>query len=682
MAWANRFRRHCNDEQLVAFMDGELSRREAQSVQDHTTACYQCRARLKGLEEQALNVAQLLEKDAFPRGDNVSKAIDSFWQEQAQIQVEAQPIPVSRWSFSLGVRHAALATVALMLLIGASSYFVWNTDNRLDPEVILAKAESAEIPFGETGSHQVLRVVVNGGGKAEVRSTRRLEVWKDPATHRLSVELSDGEGRLERAIWRPDQEHEFRFDRESKLVSQARKPGDDASSVTVLDALMAESSDQNSFEDGIMRWITSRSRYPIMVARDFAAFARQKGVALTAVNVGGEKRIALLTAERRLSERVVRMTLEVDLETYWAGQGTIEFIGPGGPTVIQLLVERHDLVSPVEFVPAVFEPNPSLLRSQSASRRAHVGSESPRPAPVVPAVVGVADPLTVEMQVRLALHRVGACRGEPIEISRDEGGVVRIRGVAVIAEQLERWQMALAGLEMPESWIVDLQVLEMGTTVKQMPEVRASTVRAVRPPVEEHLLLHFQEREGLDPASAGRRATELTNRVLSVSQAALVEAWALRKLADRYSSSQELSEEERNLLNRMLRDHLETLGERSAQLLRWLGPVWPLDAEVASRTLSSDPWEEQALRLFGAVEDVHSGVLSIFTATELPAEGSGASSAELSAHLGPDLVRTLAALNRRTQLLGTDVENKLWADRQLQDVTNLESGVTDGRKPN
>jgi len=59
-----------------------------------------------------------------------------------------------------------------------------------------------------------------------------------------------------------------------------------------------------------------------------------------------------------------------------------------------------------------------------------------------PAVV---DPILTEIEVYYALHRIGACLGEAIEVVRQPGGELDVRGVVVDANRKEQIRAALAG---------------------------------------------------------------------------------------------------------------------------------------------------------------------------------------------------------------------------------------------
>jgi anti-sigma factor RsiW len=51
---------HFNDEALLAFLDGELSRARTYSIRNHLKCCWKCRCVLADLESQAQMISSLL----------------------------------------------------------------------------------------------------------------------------------------------------------------------------------------------------------------------------------------------------------------------------------------------------------------------------------------------------------------------------------------------------------------------------------------------------------------------------------------------------------------------------------------------------------------------------------------------------------------------------------------------
>ena len=57
---ASLFSEHPNDEALLAYLDGELSRARTRSIRNHLKSCWKCRFVLADLESQAQTISRLL----------------------------------------------------------------------------------------------------------------------------------------------------------------------------------------------------------------------------------------------------------------------------------------------------------------------------------------------------------------------------------------------------------------------------------------------------------------------------------------------------------------------------------------------------------------------------------------------------------------------------------------------
>jgi len=99
---------HVGDK-LQAFLDGELSSSESDSVRAHCAVCSECARSLADLE--AVRVAL--------EGDDVPSPLRSMWPAVRE-ELERRSSPGFDLSFGLAASAAAVAGVALGLLLGAS----------------------------------------------------------------------------------------------------------------------------------------------------------------------------------------------------------------------------------------------------------------------------------------------------------------------------------------------------------------------------------------------------------------------------------------------------------------------------------------------------------------------------------------------------------------------------------
>jgi hypothetical protein len=126
----------------------------------------------------------------------------------------------------------------------------------------------------------------------------------------------------------------------------------------------------------------------------------------------------------------------------------------------------------------------------------------------------------------------------------------------------------------------------------------------------------------------------------------LSQAWALRRLAERFSTERELTPAARQRIEEMLSHHLTGLKERLHVLRGRLEPVLTSVADgsaTPSIPASELDWQSQALTVFRSVERVHQ------LASRLFATGDGASAAPAQA--ARQILDGVAQLDGALQLL-------------------------------
>jgi anti-sigma factor RsiW len=74
----SRLREHLSDENLLAYLDGELSNGQMRTIRSHLLICWQCRSVLSELESQAEAVSQLLSAHSKYDMDRSVRAKEKF----------------------------------------------------------------------------------------------------------------------------------------------------------------------------------------------------------------------------------------------------------------------------------------------------------------------------------------------------------------------------------------------------------------------------------------------------------------------------------------------------------------------------------------------------------------------------------------------------------------------------
>jgi anti-sigma factor RsiW len=204
------------------------------------------------------------------------------------------------------------------------------------------------------------------------------------------------------------------------------------------------------------------------------------------------------------------------------------------------------------------------------------------PVSKVPALPSLPTPVqlwSIELRVRYALHRLGACIGEPITVTQTSDRV-QVRGLVETEERKQQLLQQLATID--GRWLK--------TDIKTVQEVSESERSRNGPLPETYTVVATPDSStssGTLPiesllANAGVKydtaeVTRLSNDAVSSARGLLMEAWALKHLAQRYGTAapEDVDANERPLLDAMFRDHTHALEERSSILLLVLRKFLP-----------------------------------------------------------------------------------------------------------
>ena len=336
--------------------------------------------------------------------------------------------------------------------------------------------------------------------------------------------------------------------------------------------------------------------------------------------------------------------LEVDAKTFHPLLQNVRFQGAGRTVELSLAVERAEAVPPQQLLATVFLPDAEALPAPPAFR-ARAASLVALPIAIkTPAVEDVrpdAEPSDgAGIEAEYALHRVGACLGEAIEVLRDPSGRIQIHGLAETAKRKAELLDALAQLGSASWMSIDIQTLEEASaqwTPRAAATSRATQTSAARLPVQDQLDEFFAERGTPKDSGRQRRIAEFTTEAISASDLALAHGWALRRLAQRYGAGV-ASPQSRRLLEEMLRDHLGALRAKSGRMRQMLDPVLVLAAGgsgVRFETGNSlyPTWGTGVLEVFDATKRMDGLAQVLFAGAGLNGEPIDAAAGELRALL-------------------------------------------------
>lgn len=309
-----------------------------------------------------------------------------------------------------------------------------------------------------------------------------------------------------------------------------------------------------------------------------------------------------------------------------------------------------------------------------------------------------AELISKEIETHYVLHRLKICLGEPVEVTSNPREGVTVRGLVPDANRKEN---VLRALQLLPHVTVHIQTVDEAVSSQQstpenptaqgeLPTSSPAQARSGQSRIQSQLERYFAkdapasppESAQRPPTSLRERITEFSNRTASLTQSALAEAWALRRLAEWYHAERinrpPLSA--RLLLEDMVQDHEAALKEELAHWEVLLSPVLltiaarpepPASGETVLQDTgeqSDANWASESLRLFQLVQQMERLTLGLLGVEAQPESVEGAAQ-ELLGAFGQVDVRLQA------------VARMLGKDRQEDPASPLANEASGERRP-
>jgi hypothetical protein len=222
-----------------------------------------------------------------------------------------------------------------------------------------------------------------------------------------------------------------------------------------------------------------------------------------------------------------------------------------------------------------------------------------------------------ELELRYAMFANKWDLGEDLRIARTPNGVA-LSGIASSGDLAASMQSILSGLP-------NVQISITAPTAFDRPAASNRPLPGKSAPASSTPLL----KGALDRAfTSPEQRRDFVDRCLAASDTELSHAWALKKLVDRYSESDErlLKTESQDKLREMLRTHLQELADANAGL----NPLIELlPASPAQKPAVSGDWRTNILALFAQVQQQDSLVASLVAGTQANGQDAAAASGSL-----------------------------------------------------
>ncbi len=597
--WPSRKRlrsKHLSEGDLIAYLDGESTAPD--EMRRHLEGCWECRVRCEqtgeAIREFMIHRAQKL---------------DQNWQPADRWHILAARLTGIENDCTPGATRSGVRPTQenagdrlRQRVPGPPASAGWRWSRILAPQPLACAAGLAIAVMwllvrqpATVSAAEVLR-------RSESIEAASLRATKDPVVHRTLTATSEpGSRKATWELWRAANAAQYR-----ERISGS------AETISEIKTLFQK----NQLDPQL----------PLSVAayRSWERRANAAGPALSVIRASNGERVYLIAARssRAAGEDEIAETRLAIRERDWhpiAYRFTAQV--KHQKREYSLVEASHELV-PFEQVASVFFPPAG--RDVAPTLRLEP-SNKPAPALPQPALLSNAEVWTLEFEVNEALHRLSACSEEAPQVtSRPEG--VTVKGLTDTEGRKQDLLRALAPISARGFLDVDIKTVE-----EAVEEATRTGGRAVTEPLssnpfgtragpagEKKLPAEaWLEKAGLDQKSI----LDLSDRALSESRTLLQEAWALRRLADRYGERQPpsgVSQVYAARLNSMMRDHLNAIGSKGEalrQILQQAGAAGTQGtaAEPPALRANSESWATASATLLAAARSLDALVVASFS---------------------------------------------------------------------
>ena len=691
------FRSHCSDEVLVGYIDGEYSPRAARKIREHLARCWSCRARMEELDQQARRVATAIDRQRFPGPGRNARALESFLTWKRGWERQQRNAASSR----LPLRRSIPAVVALAASLLA---LVWiqpvprSLSGDLPAEVLTAMRDSeTAVEAGGAPVAQAFQTEIRQVDPPGEALRGRLQLYADRERDRFAWRWEDNTGVLRHAAWKPNAVSGL-IVHQAPLAGGAAGPGREWKA-TSLAALARHGYEPLQLEEAFLRWLALRDWRPVAFAGHFREFTSADGavVRVSRAQAEGGEPYFRLVGGRHVDDVWMELELNVDAGSYQTKLAIVRIKSQDKTLELRLRVWRNQTIPREYLTPAVFEPDVLASRMAAAPPVSRWPVPAPQedasrsPAPLVrsplPSALDGMSEDDLDVHVRYALHRAGACLGEPVAVQRDAAGL-SVEGVVASAERKQELLAALAELGEGARLRVNIlteeeavahtrrggRILDLSALVPGQQNHEKSVRFSAGEALFEDTVRRYPRRNpGIVPGEdLPKRTTAFGNAAVATAASALDQAWALRRLAASFPGAEpwKMQPSARWLLENMINDHLARLSHDLAELRTMLGPllreqggrtagIAPGTKHNGHTVVRSSAWQgDNGEELLAATRRVHEYVGVLFAGRELPGRPASGAQSHAGAETVGELLRAFESLDAGLEEYATRAKDR------------------------
>jgi hypothetical protein len=592
---------HPTPEELLSYPDGELSRKQAEHLRAHLETCWSCRAQVAESQDAIRRFIRFRDQVLTPAIPLLPQVRRNLERDFDRLDAEALHFTWSGRLSRLFISHrpswrmVTLCLSTAAVIIAFLIVFQPFSSSGVSVAELLRNTEQAQIRSFMTVPQPVVYQ------KLHIRRTSKSHSLEEAATLEIWNDQRGGKARRSSGGWTEvsteNEERPQRDELESSSVRNLTKP-------PVLGEL------ETLFQANRM---DARAPLSVQSYQSWRQSLQQKKEEVTITRSADGSPILILrttpegpTDSRRITdaEFIVRQQDWHPLEEKLSTEDQEYRITELQYEVLPLAnIAQSIFPEPVAVAP-VISPAANLKESVT-----------------VPSLPGPTDLAAAEVDARVALHEVGADLGEQIEVAQTPAGQIEVRGLANSEGRKLELSQALRDIH---NVVVNIQSVEEaskrdrptddvtadGVTARgaKNPSIFSQSIAlgasqadvvTTRLPIQQALETYFAEQRRQRPPSEKvvtpetseiqKQIADLSGRAVESSNRALLEAWALRHLAQRYSADElsKLPPASRQKLQVLIRDHVRMLRERMENVSSLLRPV--LISIVGNKTAQTPP---------------------------------------------------------------------------------------------
>lgn len=600
-------------EQLLLYVDGELTEKEAELVRSHLEACWNCRARSAAIEETIAEFSRFDEAALTPQLPPPPNDWRGFNPQLRRLVAEnGRPSLLSRWRglvtmnfrsspLAIGRLAAGAVTVALLLVAGVW----WTLSQSWIPQVsaqeLLQRSMQAETArLNQVAEPVVYRKLQVRRRHANAEESVMWESWSDVQRKQYRQRVADGQ--------------RLRFLHADGGANEKTAP-----------ALLREL--EEVFK---ANHLDAQQPLSAAVYTAWRSHLKTKAESVTAVMLSGHHAGLKLTTSVNGPvpvNTIIEASLVVRRSDWHAVAQHLKVQGENEIRAYELSETAYEVL-PLQAL-AVFAdlaPTPASTLAATASPTTTPGriatSPSLAPSITLPTAAALQE---AEVAALYTLHQWQADLGEQIEVAREADRQIIVRGLVETEARKQQLSAALRALPLVTTQLQTVAEAARQTAAQPLRPTEVVTVEektdTAANPFEKRLVEYFAAR-GLERKEASRKAIEFADEIVAEAAAARSEAWALRRLAERYTTERAhaLTPMAGQQLAVLVAQHLARLQMRQERLQTRLTPVLTAlgGSPVAIASAAETDWQTAALRVFRSAEQFHQLTIKILAGVGHP----------------------------------------------------------------